>query len=210
MIDRSNIKNHEVNMKPIAKVITAVWFACVAMGAQQARAAVISMEGFSAEDRTVVEGAPLVLNGAGVRKRGYFKTEFGTLYLPAPAHTFDEVFGMPGSKRIHLVLLREFTSALAEKTFLNDFKLSATEEEYRSLLPEVSVMGKLYGSLPTVKRGDVVDVDWIPNAGIKVYLNGRALLDKPLNSERFFKVMLRNYIGSGAPTDYRKSLLGTP
>lgn len=194
--------------------------ALIAQTAQQARAAASSteptapltgplhIEGYTFQESQTVGGTKLFMNGAGVRKRGFYKTEAGALYLKTKQQTFDGVFNAAGPKRIRLVILRDIPSSLATRYFLSDFRLSATDEEFNSLLDEVSLMGRVYGNLPKISKGDVVDIDWVPGSGFMPSINGHALLDKPITNERFFLVVLRNYIDSGAPVDYRKALLG--
>ena len=168
----------------------------------------LTVEGYPVEPTMTVAGVKLTLNGAGVRKRGYFKTEMGAVYLTEKLHSHEEIFRANGPKRIRLVLLQNITPQMAARYFLSDFKMSSTEEEYKSLLTEVGILGNVYGSLNKLAKGDIVDVDWIPGTGFMPYLNGQPLLPQPIRNERFFKVVLRNYVGYGAPQDYRDALLG--
>lgn len=173
----------------------------------RARAAGL-IEGYAVEPTATVAGSRLQLNGAGVRKRAYFKAELGALYLASHQVSFDGVFKAAGPKRIHLVILRDFSPSMAAKMFLSDFKASASDEEYSALLEEVRLMGEAYSRMARISRGDVVDIDWIPGTGFVPQVNGQMLLKAPIASERFFRVVLQNYVGTGAPADYRQALLG--
>ncbi|TAL19044.1 MAG: hypothetical protein EPO01_15315 [Aquabacterium sp.] len=170
--------------------------------------AATQLEGYTVEPTATVAGSKLQLNGAGVRRRAYFKAEMGALYLASHQISFEGVFKAPGPKRIHLVILRDFSPNMAAKMFLSDFKASASDEEYSALLEEVRLMGEAYSRMARISRGDVVDCDWIPGTGFVPQVNGQMLLKAPIASERFFRVVLQNYVGTGAPADYRNALLG--
>lgn len=183
--------------------------ACAAGALLPLRAqAATQLEGYAIEPVATVAGSKLQLNGAGVRRRAYFKAEVGALYLASHQISFDGVLKAPGPKRIHLVILRDFSPTMASKMFLSDFKASATDEEYTALLDEVRLMGEAYSRMARISRGDVVDCDWIPGTGFVPQVNGQMLLKAPIASERFFRVVLQNYVGTGAPTEYRSALLG--
>lgn len=168
----------------------------------------LRLEGYPVSDSVTVANRKLVLSGAGVRKRGYFKTEAGALYMVQKIRTLDEAFMSTGPKRVRLVILKDVPPDTASRYFLTDFKACATPSEYKELLTEVGIIGRMYGSLAKLNAGDVVDLDWTPGQGFMPYLNGQAMLDAPLANERFYRVVLRNYIGSGAPEDYRNAMLG--
>lgn len=176
-------------------------------------AVVGELEGVPVEDSATVAGTKLVLNGAAVRKRGYFKTDVTALYLPAHRKTLDGVYKIPGPKRIQLSVLRDLSGSIIARYFLSDFKLVTTDEEFKSLITEVGQIGDLYGRLGKVNKGDVVTVDWVPGKGIRTELNGKALMtsggtSEYMNSPLMYEILLRMYIGERATSDYRNGLLG--
>ncbi|TAK79178.1 MAG: hypothetical protein EPO01_01180 [Aquabacterium sp.] len=155
----------------------------------------------------MVAGTRLQLNGAAVRKRGYFKPDAVAIYLPAKATTLDGVVGMKGPKRMQVHVLRELDGATISRYFVNDFKLVSTEEEFKQLINEVAQVGKVYGSLHRVYKGDVILIDWIPGKGIVSTMNGKPL-GTPIQSELLFEISLRMGMGANAPADMRDQLLG--
>ena len=54
----------------------------------------------------------------------------------------------------------------------------------------------------------MVDFDWIPGVGVYLQHNGKALLDKPIASERAYKVVLKAFIGEAVTPEFRRALLG--
>ena len=90
--------------------------------AAPAMAQAVSMEGVDLAPTVTAYGQKLVLNGAGVRKRGYFKADVTALYLPEKTTSADAIFKLDGVRRIQLNILRRFTSSTITRIFLADFK----------------------------------------------------------------------------------------
>lgn len=178
--------------------------------------ATVELEGVELEETITAHGQKLVLNGAGVRKRGYFKADVTALYMPEKRTTADAVFKLNGVRRIQLNLLREFTSSTISRIFIADFKQHATEGEFKQLINEISQVGSAYGAIKRVGKGDVVNLDWVPGKGWMAFFNGKQLTFGTggagdaiaINSELAYQIYLRMYIGPEAPADLRNGLLG--
>ena len=173
----------------------------------------VELEGVTLEETVTVNGRKLVLNGAGVRRRGYFKADVTALYLPEKRTTPESIFKLDGYRRIQLNILRDFTSSTISRIFISDFKQAATEEEFKKLIEVISVVGAAYSNVKRVGKGDVVDLDWVPGKGWMAFLNGKALqvegtASNAINSELAYQIYLRMYIGASAPEDLRNGLLG--
>jgi hypothetical protein len=65
-----------------------------------------------------VRGTKLQLNGAGIRYKAVFKVYAAGLYLPKKAATPEEVYAMPGAKRISITMLRDIDSNELGKLFI--------------------------------------------------------------------------------------------
>lgn len=178
--------------------------AAAAMPAQ----AVVEIEGVQVEESIVANGYKLVLNGAGVRKRGYFKSDVVALYLPERKTSAEAVMKPTGARRLTLVLLRDIPSSTITRYFIGDFKTVATDAEFKQVINEVGQMGQIYGSMNKVSKGDVVIIDWIPGQGMLGSINGKPLTDKPWSSPLFFELYMRMYVGPSVPVDFRNALLG--
>lgn len=166
------------------------------------------LEGINVPDSIIAHGRRLNLNGAGVRKRGYFKANVVALYLPDRLMIPESIFNLDGPRRIQLSLLRDFSSSTISRIFLADFKQTATEAEFKQLINEISEIGAIYGSIKKIGAGDVVNIDWVPGQGIVTSLNDHPLGEKPINSELAYKIYLRMFIGPTVPDDLRNALLG--
>lgn len=178
--------------------------------------AAVELEGVRVEETIVAHGRKLVLNGVGLRRRGYFKADVTALYLPERRTTVEAIMKLDGLRRIQLNILRKFTSSTISRIFIADFKQVATDEEFKKLITVISQIGAAYGSVKEVVKGDVVDLDWVPGRGWMAEHNGRQLQadtalgggDVAINNELAYQIYLRMYIGPQAPEELRNGLLG--
>ena len=161
-----------------------------------------TIEGVVIDDVCVVGGQPLLLNGAASHRRGYQKVAVVSLFLPGRASNINQAEAMAGSKRIRVDVLRDVTGSMASRYFINDFTNMTTTDEFKSLIPLVSEIGAQYGKLALVKKGDVIQYDWLPGQGLVVTLNGRLMWNareagaSVASSELLYRVHLRMYTKS--------------
>ena len=182
-------------------------------GAMSGAWAAIEVSGVPIDETITVNGVPLQLNGAGFRKRGYFKIDVTAVYLQQKVSSMEAVEKAPGIKRIQLVIQQDVTGSQASRYFLIDFEASATPAEFAQLISEVSQIGNIYSALPKIKKGDVVQMDWIPGKGMIATLNGVVLIPHGatspyMNNELLARVMLRMYIAAKTPAELHDNLLG--
>lgn len=175
--------------------------------------AAVELEGVSVAETAMVGGKKLVLNGAAVRKRGYFKADVTALYTPTKMTNPDAIFKLDGPRRIQLNILREFTSGTISRIFVADFKQSATDEEFKKLITVVGQIGQAYGNVKSVQKGDVVNLDWVPGTGWTASINNKPVVISDgvplvIKEELAYDIYMRMYIGPHAPNELRNGLLG--
>ena len=198
-----------MKMQSLRRIVSALVLGCAVSGAW----ANVDVSGVSLDETVTVGGVPLKLNGAGYRKRGYFKIDVTAVYLQQKLTSLEAIENAPGVKRVQLAIQQDVTGSQASRYFLIDFEASATPAEFAKLITEVSQVGDIYSSLPKIKKGDIVTMDWIPGKGLIATLNGNALTPHGapspyINSELLGKVMLRMYIGGKTPAELHDNLLG--
>jgi hypothetical protein len=190
----------------------AMMLSLMAMAWPDKAEAAVELEGVELPESVMAYGRKLVLNGAAVRKRGYFKADVTALYLPERRTTAEAIYKLDGIRRIQLNILREFSSSAISRIFLSDFKQVATEEEFKKLISAISVIGQAYANVKRVTKGDVVNLDWVPGQGWLASHNGKQLTtdDGPtgIKEELAYQIYLRMYIGQTAPDELRNGLLG--
>jgi hypothetical protein len=197
----------------ITRKIGRILIALLLGSSLTAWSAPIEIQGIPLDENVTVGGQQLVLNGAGYRKRGYFKIDVTALYAQAKYNTIEALEKAPGPKRVELAILQDISGPQASKYFLIDFEASAQPQEFAQLINEVSEVGAIYSSLPKLKKGDIVNIDWIPGKGLLTYLNGQIVTVRgapmtPINNELLSRIMLRMYVAGKTPQELRDNLLG--
>lgn len=192
-----------------------IWLALAALlCAPCAWSAVIGeVDGVPVEDSYSVDGAKLVLNGVGVRKRAYFKTDVSAIYLTEKRNTLEGIENAPGAKRLQLMLLKDISGATISRYFIADFQAVATDAEFKQLINEIGQLGEIYSRIRQVNKGDVINIDWTPGKGVHSTINGKTLTVSGaptpyLNNELLYKVMLRMYLKASGSAEMRDNLMG--
>jgi hypothetical protein len=155
-----------------------------------------------------VSGATLMLNGAGLRKRLFFKVYVAGLYVARASAQAAELISEPGPKRVAIHMLRDvgadtFTDALREGIEKNH-----SAAETAALEPRVQALAAVMKEVGETKDGMNISLDWIPGSGTVIVVDGTAR-GKPIAGEDFYQALLRIWIGEHpAQDDLKKALLG--
>lgn len=167
------------------------------------------IEGVKLADKVRVSeaGPELLLNGAGVRTRAFFKVYVGALYLRQKAGGTQAVLADAGPKRVAMHMLRDLA---AEQLFsaLNDgLRNNHAPGELAKLEPQVKQLEGIFTALKAAKNGDVILLDFLPGTGTRVVVNGEARGTIP--GEEFNRALLRIWLGE-QPADgaLKKAMLG--
>lgn len=156
----------------------------------------------------VTDAAPeLILNGAGVRTRVFFKVYVGALYLQSKRTTADAVLADAGPKRVALHTLREVTSEQLLAAFNEGIRDNHTPEQLAQLEPRIKEFSAIFNSMKTVKNGDAIHIDYIAPTGTRVAVNGD--IKGTVAGEEFNKAVLRIWLGNKpADANLKKAMLG--
>jgi hypothetical protein len=190
-------------MKNIRWIVFCL-LAALATGATAA----VEVAGVKVDDETTVAGQKLVLNGAGIRTRVVFKVYVAALYLPQKKDNTRDILALPGAKRVAVVMLREVSSDELGEALLAGIRKNSTADETRRFGPQLLTMGDIFGRIPKLKKGDSFSVDWIPNVGTVVLVDGKAAAD-PIPDAAFYNAILKIWLGDDpADKDLKPAMLG--
>lgn len=167
-----------------------------------------TVEGIALPDSAVVDGQRLQLNGAALRRRGYYKSCVVGLYLPDRLTTVETVARLDRPRRIHVHMLRNFSSSTISRMLISDIEKNATPAEFKQLIDVVAQIGGMYAEIKSVEDGDLSTIDWIPGTGIVSRYNNRLLGNGPIHSELAFQIYLRMFLGRHVTAEFRNALLG--
>ena len=161
--------------------------------------------GVALEDKTTVGGQELLLNGAGIRIRVFFKVYVASLYLPQKASDLQGVLAM-SPRRIQLNLLRTLSAdQLAEA--LNDGLVEANAAaDLAPVKAQTDQLLAIMKAFKEVKEKDVVTLDFVDGA-TKVSWNGEGKGTIP--SAAFNQALTKIWLGDKpVQADLKKALLG--
>jgi hypothetical protein len=157
-----------------------------------------------------VADQPLVLNGAGVRTRLFFRVYVLALYLPHRTSLASEVLALPGPARITMVLLRDVTARQLIEALENGIRDNHTAAELEPLRARLNTLGTVMTGLKSARNGSVITLDYVPGAGTVVGLDG-SNTGPPIPGDDFYRALLRIWLGdNAADSTLKKALLGAP
>jgi hypothetical protein len=186
---------------------SAVTF-CFMLSPAVVQAATVDVAGVKLEDSITVQGAPLQLNGAGIRYKAIFKVYTAGLYLGSKASTTDEVLAAPGPKRMTITMLRDIDSRELGKLFSRGMEDNMERSSFSKLIPGVMRMSKVFSDHKELKEGETFVLDWLPGTGTVLTVKG-SVEGEPFKEPEFFNALMRIWLGP-KPADWRlkDSLLG--
>jgi Chalcone isomerase-like len=170
-------------------------------------ASALEVAGVKLPDSVNLGNQNLLLNGAGIRTKWFFKVYVAALYLPKKQTTADAVFADENPQRIALHMLRD----LGEKKFLHAFieaiEANHTKAEMAMLDDQIKQMTDIFHLVGEVKSGDVIDLDYLPGIGTQISVNG--VTYGAIAGGMFHRAMLRIWLGKHpVQDDLKKGMLG--
>lgn len=165
----------------------------------------VEVAGVKIADKAQVGGSELVLNGAGIRTRIIFKVYVGALYLSEKKAAAAEVLAQTGAKRVALTMLRDLSAQQLNEAFEKGIHANNSASDLEAMKPRIA---ELLSLLTDAKEGDVIVLDFLPQSGTSVSLNG-TMKGKPIPGEDFFRALLRIWLGEQpVDTDLKNAMLG--
>jgi hypothetical protein len=157
------------------------------------------------ETMQLAAGAPpLVLNGAGIRKKFFFKIYVAGLYLPSRQTSTEAILDMPGPKRVHMhFLYKEVEGDKLVTGWQEGFENNFDNASLAQLAPRLAKFNQLFH---TMHRGEVIDLDYQPEEGTQVLFNGE--LQGVIKGDDFYAALLKVWLGQQpADADLKTALL---
>lgn len=170
-------------------------------------AAAKEVAGIKLADTVQVGNATLQLNGAGTRTKVFFDIYVGALYLSKKTSKADDVLADPGPKRVALHMVYNMASSSLERAFRNAIEANHTEAQLQALDAPLKKFYAIFAALPGVSNGDVILLDYVPDTGTRVMVNG---VEKGVvEGAETNRALLRVWLGEHpAETSLKKAMLG--
>ena len=166
----------------------------------------VDVSGVKLDDTAKVAGKELRLNGAGVRTRAVFKVYAMGLYLGKKETTTEAVLASAGPRRISLVMMRDVSGEDFGQAFMTGINANTDKAEKGKILNQMAKLGEIFVSVGGLKKGDALLVDWVPEKGTLIEMNGKSLSD-PLPDQAFYNALLKIWLGEKPADSALKPLL---
>jgi hypothetical protein len=166
------------------------------------------VEGVKIDDQTRVANADLTLNGAGLRKRLFFKVYVMGLYVPQKNPSAGALIDQAGPKRIAIHMLRDVSADAFNEALAEGIRANHSEADVKSLEPRVKELGAIIGAVGEAKKGMAIFLDW-NGAETQVMVNGKPT-GKAIPGQDLYRALLRIWLGDNpVQDDLKKALLGS-
>lgn len=185
-------------------IVPAAWaLAC----SQPARA--LDLESMRLDDSARVAGRSLVLNGAGIARQLVFRVYAIGLYLIDRKVTAEEILATEGPRRIAIAILRDISSDDFQSAVANHVNRDAAQQDRAAVRTQMATLIKAIARQPDgLREGDTLTMDWVPDTGTVVQLNGKPLV-APMPGRAFYNALLGIWLGdSPADPSLKPKLLG--
>jgi len=173
-----------------------------------ALSATLDIGGVKVEDSLAIYNNTLLLNGAGLIANGKTPMYVAQIYAKQKFKTLDELFAIPGPKRLVLTAIKEVDTGPIVKMFNRSVDEIAGKSDRAKLIPGLMSIGELFKANRVLKPGEVMTLDWVPISGMVIYLGGK-LQGQPYREAELFKAAMGVWMGD-QPVDakVKEALLG--
>jgi hypothetical protein len=190
-------------MKRLAAVPRVV-LGVLALALPAVSASAADVGGVKVPDTMTVDGKPLQLNGAGIRKKAIFKVYVAGLYVEAPAKDGSAILASAGPKSMHLWMLRDVKGENVSGAIADGFKLNS-QAALPQLQPRLDQLAKM---IPDLKEGDQMSLSWVPDKGTVVNVRGTDV--GTIEGRDFADALFAVWIGPNpVQDDLKQALLGS-
>jgi Chalcone isomerase-like len=181
----------------------------VALAAMGAGAQPVEVEGVKLEPTAQVGGAALQLNGAGVRTRVIVKVYVAGLYVPAKANNAAALLAQKGPRRIAITMLRNVDADTFASALIEGLQKNHSEVQLAGFKAQIDALNANLKAAGEAKKGDVIHLDFAPDAGTRVVVNGKPQ-GSAIAGDDFYTAVLRIWLGDKpADSDLKKGLVGS-
>ncbi|HOL70537.1 MAG TPA: chalcone isomerase family protein [Bryobacteraceae bacterium] len=187
-------------VKTLRYIVAAGFWCAAALNAAAVEAR--EMSGVRMPEVVSVAGEELRLNGIGVRKRLFSKVYVVGLYLERPTTDAWAAITTDETRRIVLVMLRD----VSRKDFVQAVE-NGVKRNSGPVMPALRArLDLLKRALPALKKGNVLDIMYLPGRGTLVRGQGREMW---ISGKDFADALLSVWLGpKPVDEDLKRQLLG--
>jgi hypothetical protein len=166
----------------------------------------LEVAGVNLEEKVQVEGRELQLNGAGLRKKAFFRVYVVGLYLGEKKTVAAEALAAPGAKRVLIVMLRDVDADDFVEALMEGLSANNSAAEMKAFEPRVKQLHDIINAIKEAKKGMRVALDGTA-AGTQVLVDGKPV--GAIAGEDFYRALMKIWLGEKAvQADVKRALLG--
>lgn len=167
----------------------------------------LELAGVQISDAAQLDSQVLVLNGAGIRTKWFFKVYVGALYLPQKQTVADKVIADEQPQRVAMHMLRDLGSKKLYGAFNEAIQANHDGVELMALKPQLKQMADIFNEIGEAGKGDVITLDYRPDSGTQISVNGKVY--GRIAGAAFKRALLKIWLGSKpAQDDLKRAMLG--
>lgn len=186
------------------KPSTAAVLAAAVLALPAARAADVA--GVHVDDRSRVGNADLVLNGAGIRTKVFFKVYVAALYAPTKTTAAGALVETREPRRMTLHMMRDLDADSLVGALKDGLQNNHSTGELAKLKAEIDQFEGIMRGVGNARKGDLVTIDFSGD-GTGIGFNGQTRGSIP--GEPFSRALLKVWLGDKpVDVDLKRALLG--
>jgi hypothetical protein len=187
-------------MKSLMMVLAAV------LGINLAYA--VEVAGVKFDDQVKLGASEVVANGAGLRKKVFFKVYAMALYLSEKQGDAAGALNVKGPKRISISLLRDLTAQQFVEAMQEGLAENHSAAEMAALKDRLKEFSDVMLGVGEAKTGTSILIDWLPEAGTRLTVSGQ-VKGWDIAGEDFYRALLKIWLGDKpVQDDLKQALLG--
>ena len=147
----------------------------------------------------------LLLNGAGIRKKFFMDIYIGALYLESQTSEAKAILHGTGAASVMMhFLYSEVSKDKITDGWTDGLEKNTSHTKMQTLQESLTSFNKLFR---TVRKGDVIRIDYLPDNGTQVRINGE--WRGTVEGNDFFRSLLSVWLGEKPVTkSLRENMLG--
>jgi hypothetical protein len=158
-----------------------------------------------AEQVTLSDNTKLNLNGAGIRTKFFFDIYIGALYVKTQSRSEQALIANNDANRIFMHFLYDGVSKeKITNAWTEGFENNNSKQEINDLKQPLNNFNTLFSE---AKKGDVILLDYIPQTGTEVRINGT--LKGTIPGEIFNQALRKVWLGNEpVDSDLKEAMIG--
>ncbi len=168
----------------------------------------VEVAGVKFDDWVQIGNREIVANGAGLRKKIFFKVYAMVLYLPEKQREAAGALNVKGPKRIGISLLRDLTAQQFIEAMQEGLAENHSAAEMAAIKDRLKQFSDVMLTIGEAKSGTLIEIDWLPEAGTRLTVSGQ-VKGTDIAGEDFYRALLRIWLGDKpVQDDLKQALLG--